>query len=113
MNTFYTMRFWHFFLSILLFAHCSDVKTGESANKRIDLLIISGSNNHEWEKTTPLLVKMYAEARVFHVEVTENPDTLTYQHFNMYDAVVSNYTPWPEHDKRWPQGAEQGLLSFV
>lgn len=45
----------------------------------IKVLILSGKNNHEWQKTTPVLVKMYNDSRLFRINITEMPETLTYK----------------------------------
>jgi type 1 glutamine amidotransferase len=49
----------------------------------------------------------------FVVDVTERPDTLNYQSYKEYDAVVSNWNSWPDNDKRWTAEAETGLLQYV
>lgn len=107
------MRFWCFLFMILMFTRCAKEQTTEDNNDKIKLLILSGSNNHEWQKTTPLLVKMYNESGRFEVYVTESPDSLTHEHLTLYDAVVSNFTTWPEHDYRMPKPAEDGLMKFI
>ena len=103
------MRLWHFLFMILMFARCVKEQTPEGNNDKIRLLILSGRNNHEWQKTTPLLVKFYEESGRFDVFVTNSPDTLSYEYYKTFDVVVSNYTPWPEHEYRWPREAEEGL----
>ena len=72
------------------------MKQGASKeNEIIKLLILSGRNNHEWQKTTPLLVKIYEESNRFAIQITAQPDTLTFEDFQQFDAVVSNYAAWP------------------
>ena len=106
------MRIWHFLL-IFFFFQCGSKQPIAESKHKIKLLILSGKNNHEWQKTTPLLLKMYEESGLFEVQVSENPDSLNYEDLQSFDAVVSNYTPWPEHDYRWPEAAETGLIKFV
>lgn len=79
----------------------------------IKVLILSGKNNHEWQKTTPLLVKMYRDSKLFKVNVTEKPDTLTYKDLRKFDVVVSNWTSWPDNDFRMTQGWEHDFLKYV
>jgi type 1 glutamine amidotransferase len=107
------MRLWHFLFMILMFARCVKEQTPERNNDKIRLLILSGRNNHEWQKTTPLLVKFYEESGRFDVFVTNSPDTLSYEYYKTFDVVVSNYTPWPEHEYRWPREAEEGLTKYI
>ena len=79
----------------------------------VDILIISGRNNHEWSKTTPLLVRIYNEAKLFNVTVTEKPDTLNYEILRKYDAIVSNWNTWPDNDFRFTPPWEEDLLRYV
>jgi type 1 glutamine amidotransferase len=107
------MNIWHFLIVILLLAQCTNKPDNTKAVQKIRILILSGKNNHEWEKTTPQLVRVYEESEKFHMQVTESPDTLTYEDFRRFHAVVSNWTAWPANDYRWPEAAEKGLLQFI
>ena len=79
----------------------------------IRVLILSGKNNHEWQKTTPVLVKMYKDSRLFTTKVTEMPDTLTYNTLKKYNVVVSNWNTWPDNDFRMPEKWENDFLRYV
>jgi type 1 glutamine amidotransferase len=79
----------------------------------IKVLIVSGKNNHEWQKTTPLLVKIYTDSRLFTVKVTEKPDTLTYNELIKYDVVVSNWNTWPDNNIRLSKEWENDFLKYV
>lgn len=69
-------------LLISLITSSAFVSQGNSsvsqANGLIKVIILSGKNNHEWQKTTPLLNRIFKEAKLFTVTVTEKPDTLSY-----------------------------------
>src|SRR3990170_3442552 len=70
--------------------------SAESAQKPAGLrvLIMSGLNNHEWQSTTPLLVRMFRGCNRFGVvDVTEQPGKLNAKVLAKYDVVVSNWTP--------------------
>jgi type 1 glutamine amidotransferase len=95
-----------------LFSKCT-TNPGDASHKKLKLLILSGRNNHEWQSTTPQLIKMYGECGRFEVEVTETPDTLSHEILKGFDAVVSNWSAWPEHEYRWPGEAESGLMKFI
>lgn len=107
------MSTWHFLLVILLLAQCTMKPNDEKTDQKFRILILSGKNNHDWEKTTPQLVRMYEESQKFQAQISESPDTLTFEDFSRFDAVVSNWTAWPEHGYRWPEAAEKGLLKFI
>ncbi len=64
-------------------------------------LIVDGQNNHEWQKTTPVLKKILEETGIFQVTVATTPpkggDMASFQpDFAAYGVVVSNYNgePW-------------------
>lgn len=107
------MRYWLFLFTILLFAKCTSNQVSNKSEDKLKLLILSGKNNHEWQSTTPQLVKMYVESGRFEVKVTEEPDTLSYEILKDFDAVVSNWSAWPEHDYHWPDVAERVLIEFI
>ena len=79
----------------------------------IKVLILSGKNNHEWQKTTPVLVKMYKDSRLFRINVTEKPDTLTYNELKKFDVIVSNWNSWPDNDFRMTKDWEKGFMRYV
>ncbi|MFA5818517.1 MAG: hypothetical protein WC854_04495, partial [Bacteroidales bacterium] len=66
---------------VILVSFALAIITGCMNSKKdglVKILILSGKNNHDWEKTTPVLVKIYEDSRLFTINVTEMPDTLTY-----------------------------------
>ena len=79
----------------------------------IKVLILSGRNNHEWQKTTPLLVKIYEDTRLFTTDITNMPDTLTYNELIKYDVVLSNWNSWPDNDFRMTKKWENDFLKYV
>jgi type 1 glutamine amidotransferase len=85
----------------------------EPASKPINILILSGRNNHEWQQTTPFLEKMFLQAGYFNTEITNQPDTLNFADFEKFDVVLSNWNSWPENDLRWPVQTENALLDFI
>ena len=77
------------------------------------VLILSGKNNHEWQKTTPLLVKIFEDSKLFTINVTEIPETLNYKELIKYDVVVSNWNSFPDNDYRMPEEQEQDFGRYV
>lgn len=98
-------------LGVLLFAIF--VSSGCNSHYKIRILILSGSNNHDWSTTTPFLKNMYSETELFSVEITEKPDTLKSIDLEKYDVIVSNWNSWPENDIRWDETLENGILKFI
>jgi type 1 glutamine amidotransferase len=102
---------------VFLFASFICVLTLSCVNTKnngpINVLILSGRNNHEWQKTTPLLVRICKETRLFSVSVTELPDTLTYRELKMYDVIVSNWNTWPDNNLRFPDKWEKDFSRYI
>ncbi len=79
----------------------------------IKVLILSGKNNHEWQKTTPLLVEIYKDSGLFTIKVSERPDTLTYNELRKFDVIVSNWNSWPDNDFRLTKEWEKDFQRYV
>lgn len=72
----------------------------------IRVLIIDGQNNHDWRRTTPILIKILDESGLFQTAViTTPPKGASFDSFrpdfSKFQLVISNYndfaggTPWP------------------
>jgi type 1 glutamine amidotransferase len=94
-----------------IFLYCSCMK--RSNDDLIKVLILSGRNNHEWQKTTPLIDKIYKDTRLFSVNITDIPDTLTYNELKKFDVVVSNWNTWPDNNMRLSKKWEDDFLRYV
>jgi type 1 glutamine amidotransferase len=81
--------------------------------KPIRILILSGYNNHEWKKTTPLLTRIFDEANLFITSVTDKPDTLTYATLKNFDLLLSNANTWPDNQKRMSSSWEADFYKYV
>ncbi|MBK8882195.1 MAG: PmoA family protein [Bacteroidales bacterium] len=98
-----------FAIVVMLLTGCSK----SPGNGRIKVLILSGKNNHEWQKTTPLLAKIYSDSKLFSVAITELPDTLKYDDLKQFDVVVSNWNSWPDNNFRFPQTWEKDFMKYI
>jgi uncharacterized protein len=86
----------------------------EAGADKIKLLIFSGANNHDWKTTTPVLQKMYEESGRFSVVVTDDVLKINPAEFAGYDAIVCNYTSYPEvKGHRWPAATEKAFLDYI
>ncbi|MGO9112766.1 MAG: ThuA domain-containing protein [Thermoguttaceae bacterium] len=98
-------------------AAVADEPAGNPANpsaRKIRLLILSGANNHDWKSTTPALKKMYELSGRFTVAVTEDVPSLRGADFAPFDAVVCNYTTYPNMvGHRWPAETEKAFLDYI
>ncbi len=80
---------------------------------KIQTLIITGQNGHDWRGTTPILRKTLEDTGRFEVRVTEEfrgagPETLA-----PYDLVVLNYYEKKQPALRWGERADAALVNFV
>ncbi len=84
-----------------------------AAPEKIQTLIITGQNGHDWRGTTPILRKLLEDTGRFEVRITEEfrgagPETLA-----PYDLVVLNYFERRRPELRWGERADNALLDFV
>ena len=79
----------------------------------IKVLILSGKNNHEWQKTTPILVRIFRESKQYAITVSENPDTITYPTLKKFQLIISNWNTWPDNKIRMSSRWEGDFLRYV
>jgi type 1 glutamine amidotransferase len=79
-----------------------------AAQAKLNCLIVTGQNNHDWRATTPVLKDILERSGRFTVTVNEHPEACTAADFAPYDVILSNY-----NGKRWGATAEQAFLDFV
>ena len=84
-----------------------------AAPPKINVLIITGQNGHNWRGTTPILRKILEDTGKFDVHVTEEfrgagPETLA-----PYDLLVVNYFERGRPELRWGDRANAAFLDFV
>jgi uncharacterized protein len=80
---------------------------------KIQTLIITGQNGHDWRATTPVLRQILEATGRFEVHVTEEfrgagPETLA-----PYDLVLLNYYDKRKPELRWGERADAALLAYV
>jgi type 1 glutamine amidotransferase len=83
------------------------------APKKLQALIITGQNGHDWRGTTPVLRTLLEDTNRFEVRVVEEfrgggPETLA-----PYDVVILNYYEKKQPDLRWGERADYALLNYV
>jgi len=74
---------------------------------KVNVVILTGSNNHNWKGTTPVLKQVLEEAGSFDVDVVTDPEKLTAEVLANYDVILSNWNafgkggvaPWSEQLK--------------
>lgn len=101
-----------FIALVVAAAACAPAAAQEKASK-IQALIITGQNGHDWRATTPVLRRMLEDTGKFEVRVTEEfrgagADTLA-----PYDVVIVNYYDRRNPQLRWGEQADQALVDYV
>jgi len=80
---------------------------------KIQALIITGQNGHDWRATTPLLRKILEDTGRFEVRVVEEFRGAGPEALAPYDVVVLNYFERRRPELRWGERAENALLEFA
>lgn len=85
----------------------------QAPKAKIQALIVTGQNGHDWRATTPVLRKLLEDTGRFEVRVTEEfrgagPETLA-----PYDVVILNYYEKKMPELRWGGRADTALENYV
>jgi len=84
-----------------------------NAPPKIQVLIVTGQNGHNWRGTTPLLRKILEDTGKFEVRVTEEFRGAGPEALAPYDLVVLNYFERGRPELRWGDRANAAFLDFV
>jgi type 1 glutamine amidotransferase len=100
-------------LFALLFVAAPCVVRATDPTPKLQALIITGQNGHDWRGTTPLLRKLLEDTGRFEVRISEEfrgaaPETLA-----PYDLVILNYFDGRKPSLRWGERADHALLDYV
>jgi len=80
----------------------------------VRVLLLSGANNHDWKTTTPALKKALEESGRFTIDLTYDPAAVRAEDFAKYDVIVSDWTSWPDTQKRiWNEATEKAFVDFI
>jgi len=101
------------FLIVSFFFSTACTNTPGLKQDEIRILILSGKNNHEWQKTTPVLRSIFNKAGLFRINITERPDTLDLNDYRKYDVIVSNWNTWPDNQLRWNKQQEDDFVKYI
>jgi len=91
-----------------------DAKTDAiSATDPLKVLLIDGQNNHQWQKTTPLIRETLESGGFARVTVATSPpkgkDMTSFRPaFEEYDVVVSNY-----NGDAWSEATQRSLEDYI
>jgi type 1 glutamine amidotransferase len=104
----------------LLFASLAGIgseASAEDSQHPIRVLILTGSNNHNWKETTPMLQKLLETSGLFRVDTTVPPQGLSKDSLQRYDVILSNWNSWgsgtKEAEAAWTADVREAYLDFV
>ncbi len=86
---------------------------GQSPAPKLQALIVTGQNGHDWRATTPVLRRLLEESGRFEVRVTEEFRGASADTLAPYDLVVLNYYDGKKPALRWGERTETALLNYV
>ncbi len=98
---------WRIFLFLVVMG-----RVAFAGDQEVRVLILSGSNNHNWQQTTPAIKDILAEAKI-RAKDTEKPASLTSKQLSNYDVIVSNWNNWNDKNLDWSDESKQAFLNFV
>ncbi len=80
----------------------------------VRVVILTGANNHAWEKTTPVLKALLADKGGFAVEVVTSPELLTPAKLQGVDVLLSNWNAYGKNKPApWSDALKQTYIDFV
>lgn len=87
--------------------------SGCTREKKLDALIITGQNNHNWKESSVALKSILEKSAIFSVDVSTSPekgeDMSGYLvDFTPYDLVVLDY-----NGDEWPEKTKNNFVNFV
>ncbi len=80
---------------------------------KIQTLIITGQNGHDWRSVTPVLRKVLEDTGRFEVRIVEEFRGATAETLAPYDLVIVNYYERRKPDLRWGERADSAFLNFL
>jgi type 1 glutamine amidotransferase len=80
---------------------------------KLQALIVTGQNGHDWRATTPVLKKVLEDSGRFEVRVTEEFRGAGAETLAPYDVVVLNYYDSNKPALRWGERTETALVNYV
>jgi type 1 glutamine amidotransferase len=86
--------------------------------KKIDVLIVDGFSNHDWQQTTKVTMQLLEQSGLFRVDVTTVPSDSAARaawlpDFAKYAAVIQNTNNINNKAMQWPRAAQKSLEEYV
>lgn len=108
-----------FIFTFLILFSASAVMSQAPVDK-LEVLIVDGFNNHNWEQTSSLVQSILEKSGLFHVEISTTPAEPGDEawkswrpQFKEYDVIIQNTNNIKNKALRWPREVEQALEDYV
>lgn len=92
----------------------------QAESPKIEVLIVDGFNNHNWQQNTSLVKSILEETGLFNVSVSTSPSESgdpgweTWRPaFDQYDVIIQNSNNIRNKELRWPGEVEDALADYV
>jgi len=100
-------------LSICIAGGLAYAQQPSPAPAKIQVLVVTGQNGHNWRGTTPLLRKALEDTEKFEVRVMEEFRGVGPEALAPYDVVVLNYFERGRPELRWGEKTDAAFLDYV
>jgi type 1 glutamine amidotransferase len=80
---------------------------------QINVLLLTGANNHNWQETTAALRAIFAESPKFAVTVVENPWDMKPADIEGYDLILNNWNTFGKDKREWTAEMKAAFLAWV
>src|SRR6188768_335650 len=96
----------HLVAIALAFALPLCAQTQQGSQPKLQALIITGQNGHDWRGTTPVLREMLESTGKFEVRITEEFRGASAATLAPYDLVILNYYDKNRPEFRWGDASD-------
>jgi len=80
---------------------------------RINVLLLTGANNHNWQETTVALKEVFAEDARFAVAVVENPWDMRPADIEGFNLLFCNWNTFGKDKREWSAEMKAGFMEWV
>lgn len=94
--------------------------TAQSTREKIQVLIVDGFSNHDWEQTTKAVKGILQKSDKFNVAITTIPSEVGSDRwkrwdpeFSRYDVVIQNTNNIQDNTLKWPAAAQKSLERYL
>ena len=115
-----TFVFSKIIMSCLIVFFCCNSIFGQTSTEKINVLIVDGFSNHDWQQTTKVVTSILENSELFDVSVStapSEPNEIGWEtwnpQFSNYDVVIQNSNNIHNKSIRWPNRVEKALEDYV